>query len=241
MPSKAVTDRSKGARAVKAVADHQTGPLATALEERLVGAEEVNIGALLTALLRTLDAAAGAMASADETHEAELADDPAARDARDAAASELSTTLVALREALSGVYQPRAARLVLPGETPREATRLAAFAQEVANNLRTTALPAPRVELASIDVTAQATQIESKKAVLDSAVEAVAREEREAQTTLSSKNAAIDEYDRVFTAVAKMLEGAFTLARMDDFARRVRPSSRRPGRPDEEEGNEGTE
>ena len=242
MPSKAVTHRRKGALAVQAVADHQTQPLAAALGERLEGGEGLNLTGLIHALLQVLAVSTERLVSADEAHEAELADDPATRDARTAAFEEAQSTLVALREALSGLYDSRTAKQVFRGDTPRDPTAIVAYAQEVANNLRAAPLPPPRIRIAQLDAAAQAAALEAKKAALQAALEAVAREEREAQTTLSAKNTALADYDRVFNGVAKMLEGAFILAEMDDFAARVRPSTRRPGRTEvAEEEEEPTE
>jgi hypothetical protein len=75
---------------------------------------------------------------------------------------------------------------------------------------------------------------ESRKA-LSEAISAAAREKREADTTLVAKNAAMDNYDKVFSITATMVSSLLSFAGQNELARRVRPSSRRSGQTAESE------
>jgi hypothetical protein len=169
------------------------------------------------------------MVDADAAHEAELGDDEAIRRARDEAASALSDKLVELREVLTGVYGTASASAVFAGPTPEDPVVLSRFAGELGTQLARIKLPAPRVKGAKLDIAETATALQEQSATLDTHLNDVARELREAQATLEAKNQAMAAYDELFLGVATTLSGLLRLAGKADLAARVRPSTRRPG------------
>jgi hypothetical protein len=80
----------------------------------------------------------------------------------------------------------------------------------------------PREELAD--------ELEEVVTDLGQALDDIAREAREAETTLNAKHAAIEASDRMFTRGASWLSATYAGADFTDLASRVRPSGRRPGR-----------
>ena len=94
----------------------------------------------------------------------------------------------------------------------------------------------------SLDRNGFATDLEMALPPLESALESVANEAREAEVTLMQKRDAMMNNDRAFSRGASTLTVLFALAGLDDAASKVRPSGRKPGRtveaeePDESSG-----
>lgn len=243
MASKQVTDRQKSADSVIAAGETHAEPVQQALADLTKpllkkGESPPDFGVLVKLSASLLAAAKDRMVKADEAHEIELSDDAPVREARDAAAADLRGALVDLREIIVGAYgQSTAAKLFL-GATPEDPVVLSRFAGEVADKLDKTKLPAPRIKGAKLDAAETAASLREKRAQLDKHLEALHREQREAQKTLAAKYAAIPAYDRVFTGVATTLSGLLLLAGEPDLAAKVRPSIRRPGQTAEQAGDE---
>lgn len=234
MASKQVIGRQKSASAVVAVGEtqaHATGTaLAAIFKPHLAKGESLPDFTLVIELVaRVLDASQATMVAADAAHEAELGDDEPARKARDEAAAELSDKLVELREILTGVYGVETARAVFPGPTPQDPVVLSRFAGEVVTAIERVKLPASRLKGAKVNAAEAAADLKERRAGLDAQLKSVAREVREAQTTLDEKTRAITGYDEVFGGGATMLTGLLRLAGKPELAAKVRPSSRRPG------------
>lgn len=228
MASKQVTDRQKGADAVLAIFDAQGGTLADAAG-RVLASEVETVRVTLGLLQKALQGSRDTMVEADTAHEGELADDSSARDARDQAAATLNEKVVELRSVITGMYGAATARAVVVGNTPQDPVALERFAGEVVQNLGNVTWPEPRFAGAGLDAKAVQQDLSGAREALQGALTQVATEAREAQGTLSKKNQAIEEYDRVFTGVATSLAGLFTLAGEQELADKVRPSTRRPG------------
>ena len=70
--------------------------------------------------------------------------------------------------------------------------------------------------------------------MLKDALDAVAREERELQSTMSQRDEATARWTRTYAGVATILSGLAILAGLDDLAAKVRPTERkRAGIPEE--------
>lgn len=235
MPSKQIVDRQKSALAVisagethsSAVADE----LAPVLSPYLQKSEKLPDVALLARLVaRALDDAGKRMVAADEAHIAELADDAAPREARDSAATALYDEIVDLRDWLKGLYGAGALRpLGFSSDTPRDPVALERFAGEVMSALGKATLPKPLRKGVKWDPGETLEKLGAMRAALNTHLKDVAREVREAQATLRTKNDALAAYDERFGRAASFLVGLFNLAGETALADRVRPSARRPG------------
>ncbi len=239
MASKQVTDRKKSAEAVAAAADTHAARVAKSLEGVLsplvqTGEQMPDVATLVRLLGRWVATTAAEMAAADEAHVHELSDDEPARQARDSAQEALSDELVDLRVWMTGLFGASAVRsLGFAAETPRDATALSSFAGEVVKSLREKTFPSPKREGAQFVPTKEANKIDTLRQALDTALKDVAREAREAQGTLITRNTAMSKYDGAFSRAANGLEGLFLTAGEAELAGRVRPSTRRPGQTEE--------
>lgn len=239
MPSKLVTDRKKSADAVAAAAETHADRVAQAVTATLSpflakGEKMPDVGGLTTLLGRWLASSASGMMAADEAHVHELSDDAPVRERRDEAHETLYAELVELREWMTGLFGSRAVRsLGFAADTPRDPAVLVQFAAEVSRSLREKSFPAPKRQGVSWSPSKEAGKIDDLREKLQKAIAEVAREVREAQGTLASKNAALAAYDDAFARASESLEGLFTLAGETELAARVRPSSRRPGQTEE--------
>jgi len=234
MPSKQVTDRQKSADAVVAALNTHGIAVAEALDAALsshLGEGEAmpDVALLLSLVGRALDTQKLKMVRADDAHERELGDDEPARDARDSAVEALYSELVDLREVFIGLYGGTFTNSIFLGITPRDPVVLARFAQMIERNLEECELPAPRIRGALLDKAEEIGKIEGLRAILESHIQAVAREAREAQATQAAKNKAMDDYDQFFSGSATLASGLLRLAGKAELALQLRPARRRPG------------
>lgn len=240
MRTKQVVDRQKAAQAIAAAAETHASEIIQGLSARFTpllqrGEKAPDLSLLCELLLRETEASTGRLVAAEESYQHELLDDEAPRRERDEATAALYDSLVELREVLVGVFGASVLQGVgLEQSTPRDPVQLSRLGGQVAQALPAVKLPPARVPGAALDVKAIAAELVKKRARLDAALGAVARETREAQAALSLRNAALVEFDQTQGGVAAVLAGLLQLAGKPDLAERVRPTvTRRAGRPEE--------
>lgn len=240
MQSKMVLDLEKAAQAVaQAGASHAdvvaTGVVAQLVPQLQPGEAMPDVALLLRLMARNLSASAEAVKRADAANEAELADDPAARDGRDGLAATVQTSLVTIRGTVVGVYGADAAtRLGFEGDTPSDPVLLASLGAEVAKNLPQLASRRPLLPGVNADPVMLGAGLADAAGKLAQANAAVGRERREAEQTFVTKHAEIRRHGVVFAGNAGSIEGLARLGGQSELARRVRPSPSRPGLTDEE-------
>jgi hypothetical protein len=234
-PSKQVVDRQKDAVSVVSSVQTHASAIRTALAEELTpylqSSETLpDLELLLTLVGRAIETRASEMSSADMEHQTELADDGGYRKARDLAAGDLISSITSMRGMLEGVFGQAEIQVYgIKGTTPRDPNQLVAFALALASHLEKEPLPKPKFA-ATLDRLALAADLRAKVTPLQEALEHVAREVREAESTLVARDAAMDTFDRTFSRSAAALTALFRLAGQDELASRVRPSGRNPGR-----------
>src|SRR4051794_240772 len=108
MPSKMVTDRKKSADTVIAAARSHGAAIQRTANQTLSlvikkGEPALDLVSLTEFLARSIEKARDVMTAADDAHEAELRDDSAPREARDASAAALTEDIVELREVVTGL------------------------------------------------------------------------------------------------------------------------------------------
>ncbi len=241
MLSKLIADREQSARTVGA-AFGTHGPVAARLLSELL-AQEGQPGevlpdlALVVALLhRRLNAACSAMTAADQAHTRELGDDPAARDARDAAKASVLALVTSIRMALTARFgQDFGGRLGAAGPAPDAPSDVLSWGRNVHQALSALVLPDVDVEaddndeIGTFAKDAALRKLGQRLSQLEASLDVVAREAREAEATQAQKDKAVTAYDRTFSLSAGLLEVLLRFAGEGGLADKVRPSARRPG------------
>jgi hypothetical protein len=238
--SKLVVDRQKSSRSVVAAAQTHAERVGDGMA-RLLGADhKAPTIAMLRAMGNKLDRDCDAMVRADDAHNKELADDKEPRAARDLFAENVRSTLVEVREVVTAIFGAEfAAALGFDGNTPRDADHLVGLGGRVIDNMLHKAPPAPRFPGMCFDATYWTGRLTAAAGPLKQALGDVAREERENEATYVAKQRSIEEYDQTFSRVATYVSAMLTIAGEKELARRVRPSTRRPGQTDEVAASDG--
>lgn len=243
MPSKMVTDRQKATAAVEAaVASHcaETAAALGALLEPLLDETEsaLDLSLLQTLLGRLLADRRRVLVRADEANLSEAGDHLGARGRRDAAFRRLHERVVAIRRVLVSLYGVEGARAVagFSGRTPRVAVALARSGRRLIGRFSGPGfvLPASQAAEVEVDVGRWVAELGPPVEELEAALADLERERREAETTAAAKLAALDDVDRAYRAVVRVLEGLYVLAGRDGYAVRLRPAERRVGLVEEE-------
>ena len=236
MASKGVVDREKSAQSVISSAMSNKGKINEELHKVLEsyfpdGEELPDFKRIFDALICLLKEKRDKMVVAYNAHMLEQKEDRAARITRNERIVELYNALVVLRGMVSNMYDgPSGELLRFSGKTPKEPLALDIFAQEVVIALRIDSLPEPKVLGTSIDTGFWADKIEALRVRLNNSVENLGNELRQSEQTMITKNQAVADYDEYFARTANALVGLFRLAGEKELAKRVRPSTRKPGR-----------
>ncbi len=118
------------------------------------------------------------------------------------------------------------------GATPRTPRRFLQQVEQTEKFLRQPAVEPPALELKGIkvdfvDLADDLKPLRQRFSDLSDAIDVTAKQ---AEGAMVAKNQAIEEYDRVFGWVSRAFESLFSLAGLEELARRIRPSVRRKGR-----------
>lgn len=233
MPSKQVVDRQKEAQAVLSAAATHTAELVKQLEALFVpllhrGEKPLDLELMVALLVRTLQQSLTAMIDADDAYQNELLDDAAPRQQRDEAAAALRQRLIDLRDTLGGLFGSALVQSSGFGTTtPTDPTLLSRFAVGIIQALDGVKLPKPKLPGLTVNAKQLVTELDALRKNLDQALAEVSRETREAQATLSARNAAQAAFDERYTGVASLLSGFLRLAGKGDLADQVRLTWRR--------------
>lgn len=239
--SKLIADRTAILRTVR-TALHIHGPeIAVDLEKLLFpgGApQNLTVQGFLTALENTLGRYGEALIAADETHAAELADDGGYRAKREACIHELRNYHTTLRDLFIRNYGPEvAAAYGLSGALPEDTQVLLNTTKNAAKLLRSRPLTeVARNKSLKLDPLAAADDLDAHNAALAASLDDIEREKREAQVTLSAKDAQIARWPVVYSGAADAAAALFVLGGRPELAEKVRPTARRrAGTPEAED------
>ena len=193
-------------------------------------------------LAAELSSAKAGMTSANSIHLGRLAQVVELQGRRDALKGALYDRFVKVRRTYETHYGSHRGFPVLAvsGRTPRHATGLVAQVRETAGFLAKPGVDLPRLDVAGItvDPSATAAHLASWADELDGVLVDLDAALKLAEVTRTAKNDALAAYDVTFLRVARMAESLFHFAGLHELAKRVRPSTRRPGRRRLDEGQE---
>lgn len=151
---------------------------------------------------------------------------------RNDAAKELAPLVAGLRDAFRGIFGPNAIEdLGFAVRQPERADELFEQAEHLLDRLAAASeeLPEARFSSLPVDPASLAAEIRPRVARLGEALEEVTREVRRAEASLLAKDEAVARFDRTFQWAARIAEVSFKLVELHEIAKRVRPSTRRPG------------
>lgn len=199
------------------------------VEAYLPRSTRVDTSALIAGLTNALARAADELETKQRTLETELADDAAPRQTRDAVAQDLYDRVVTFRAVVEAVCGPGAVRsLGFGGTTPRDPTQLLSLTRAMLANASRTRLK-PTQPGISFDVRRATEGMEQLCDQLERALQAVRKEDKEADAALIARDQAQEQLDQRRMAIATLLEQFCLLAGMDELSQRVRPTNRRSG------------
>lgn len=236
--SKLTTDRLKVSKTVNTAFGAYGESIAQGLAASVVPPPEGFAAMAMRWLGESLTTAESNLRAADIAHTLEAADDAEPRTRRDLATREARNALVSASDSVRGIYGVGVSENVgLEATLPDRPDQVNHLADTVVKALRAAPAPTPLFEGASLSLETVATRIESKRLALQAALDKVALEERELQTTMSQRDQATARWSRTYAGVAMILSGLATLAGLDDLASKVKPTERkRAGIAEEGEG-----
>lgn len=239
--SKLIADRVAILRTVRAALHVHTPEIVADLEKFLFPAgppQNLTVEGFLMALENGLVRYCDGLIIADENHATELADDGAYRAKRDADIQELRNYHTSLRDVVARNYGPEVTVAYgLAGALPEDAQMLLNTSKNAAKLLRSRPLKeTARNKSLKLDPIAAADDLDAYHTALTTSLEDVEREKREAQITLSAKDAQIARWPVVYSGTADAAAALFVLAGRPELAEKVRPTARRrAGTPEAED------
>lgn len=236
--SKLTTDRLKVSKTVNTAFGVYGESISQGLAASVVPPPEGFAAMALRWLGESLTTAESNLRAADIAHTLEAADDAEPRTRRDATSRETRAVLLSASDSVRGIYGAGVSEnLGLEATLPDRPDQVNHLAESIVVALRAAPAPTPLFEGASLNLATLATRIENQRLVLQAALDKVALEERELQTTMSERDKATARWSRTYAGVAMILSGLATLAGLDDLASKVKPTERRrAGIPEEGEG-----
>jgi hypothetical protein len=235
MASKQVTDREKVTRAIVAAVETHAQEIAAGIQEVLgpyvrEGETLPDVAFLVTLAGRWQTGTTDELQESDKAHELELGDDLGPRQARDMANELVRRELIDVRTTVETHYgEVGLKRLGLDGQVPTDPSVVATTAKRVVAALLDPRieLPPPRRRSITVDRAVLASEIREALPALERSLADVAREAREAETTLARKRTAMERSDRATVRGGAWLAATCALAGRDDLAAKLRPTNAR--------------
>ncbi len=224
--------------AIDTQGDEAADQLIEVLSEDLREGEEMpDIRFFFTLLGRRMARFGTAMVEASERHLDELADDDALRQERDTTTKELVADYIAMRGGYrTGYGNEIAAAVGFERHVATDPAEIELQVDRLSTNLGKPELVLPSSRYPGIAPQPAETlelfrpnlkRLKATRAALN-------RAHREADGSQLTKNDAVAAHDLEFPNLSRCFEACCTVAGLRELARRVRPSARRPGRPQEE-------
>ena len=192
---------------------------------------EASIFTLQGALRRSAEA----MAEVDRGHVRNLAVIQRLLQRREELRQALYRKLMVARHTVSELYGEDAAFTVagLEGPTAEESTKLLHQARLAVTQLRAPGLELPDAAVGGIRVEPEdlAADLETHSEGLRSVTSGLLLTRRAADQTRKDKNRAVAEHQQQLLQTSRILEGYYVLAGETELAERIRPATRRSGRP----------
>jgi hypothetical protein len=241
MGSKMVLDRKKSSESVQSAGTRFEDKMATSMVNIYGSEAEPATRTLIKLSVSRLKSDTDAMIRADDAHLKEISDDSKLIADRDEKSDAVRSDLVEIRDSAETVYGSDYVRgLGFEGSTPTDPVAVHSLATLVLDNLKTGKPPKPVKRGLSMDLGAWTSPLADKTGILGQALKTVSDDKRDADQTLVDKQRAMEKYDLTFSTTANLLSNMLKAAGEAELAKRVRPSSRKPGQTVEDAQDETT-
>lgn len=187
---------------------------------------------LLGPLVAILEAAREFMIQADRQNRDQVVSAATSRRLLNSTFKEVSPLVSGLRDAFRAAYgSDTTVDIGFASRQPERADEMFEQAQHLLDRLAKdgSGLPESRFSNVFLDPANLAAEVEPQIMRLGEAVDNANREARQAESTKLAKDDAVAAFDRTFLWAARCVESMFKLVELDEIAKRVRPSTRRPG------------
>ena len=235
-PLKSVTDRVQSCDAVKTAIDSWGDRLAALLSESfdpLLAEGQVTPFATQLAVFRTkLVEEIDLVVTTDRAYRDQRAQEAVSRGRRDLVFDDVTADVIELRKAFTGFYSDdKLGELGFARRVPDRPVVLLEHATHLAARLSDPDLDltGSRYEGQQLDSPSLVRQLVTSVAALKQATEELNQEVRDTEALKLAKDEALTQYNTSFLWIARAVESFCRLVGLDEVARRVRPSQRRPG------------
>jgi hypothetical protein len=241
---KVVQNRVATGNAVAASAEHNAAAVGTMVEARLApwiaDLGPGTVEKIIAGLGSLLESSGATMIAAEKDYVEELADDVAPRNERDAADSEGRMLWASMQRAVADAFGDEGLRsYAMAAPLPTTPAELAERLAMTIDFLKKK--PARGKDLLDneVDTAKLAAKLAAVHARLAGALKKLVKEERERQTAIGRRDAAVAAWARDYQAVANALVGLYLLAGERGAAEWLRPTVRRTTGSDVAEPGEG--
>lgn len=230
MASKMVVARQKSAAAVGAAGEQHRAEIYVGWDKRFGSLLAQAVGTLLTSAFVTLESLTTKLVDADEENLREISEDGDARREHTAATANLREQYILTRNELAVAFGEAAPVACGYESADRDPVVLERQARRFAGKLSTfnPGIP-PRIKNYTFDRNELADRVLVACDRLDAASKHLKIERKQTDETLVVKNQAMKEFDEFFRFAANFTSSALEVVGHTELARKVRPSSRRPG------------
>ncbi len=235
LPLKTITDRIRSCQAVlwalDTYGDRLVDVLGKTLSPLLDPDQTLPFTTDLDLFRKQLLASRDRMVATDRAYRDQRARESLARGRRNARVKDVNRHVVDLRRAFDGLFRPeKLAELGFARRTPQVPGELLEQASHLA-----TRLAVPNLDLSGARVgelklhPGQIAELAEATELLRLALDQLAGDIRQTEALKLAKDDTLADFNRWFLWIARTVESLCHLAGLDEVAKRVRPSGRRPG------------